>query len=99
LEAALERAGGYAFLAAFAQTATNGQVIINRPLARFSAHADSVLVNVDGDGTRLLQSVPMMLSGEDIPSVAARLEPTAHVGNQLFVDFSIDLDAIDRISV
>ncbi|MGB3338236.1 MAG: CHASE2 domain-containing protein, partial [Devosia sp.] len=99
LEAALERAGGYAFLAAFAQTATNGQIIINRPLDRFAAHADSVLVNVDGDGTRLLQSVPMMLPGEDIRSVAARLEPTVHVGNQLFIDFSIDLDAIDRISV
>ena len=99
LEAALERAGGYAFLAAFAQTATNGQVIVNRPLARFAAHADSVLVNVDGDGTHLLQSVPMKLPGENIPSVAARLVPTAEVGNQLFIDFGIDLDAIDRISV
>lgn len=99
LEAALERAGGYAFLAAFAQSATNGQLVINKPLARFAAHADSVLVNVDGDGTRLLQSVPMMLAGENIPSVAARLEPTAHVGNQLFIDFGIDLAAIDRISV
>lgn len=97
LEAALERAGGYAFLAAFAQTATNGQVVINRPIARFSAHADPVLVNVDGDGTRLLQSVPTALAGENIPSVAARLEPTAQVGNQLFIDFSIDLNAIDRI--
>lgn len=98
LEAALERAGGYAFLAAFAQTATNGQVVINRPIARFSDHADPVLVNVDGDGTRLLQSVPTTLAGENIPTVAARLEPTAQVGNQLFIDFSIDLNAIDRIS-
>ncbi len=98
LEAALERAGGYAFLAAFAQTTAGGGVVINTPLPRFAAHAEAVLVNVDGDGTQLLKSVPARLAGENIRSVAAHLEPGAEIGEQLFIDFGIDLDAVDRIS-
>ena len=56
--AALQRAGGYAYLAAFQQTLSNGKIVLSRPLPLFEAQADAVLVNVDGDGTDLLESVP-----------------------------------------
>jgi predicted signal transduction protein with EAL and GGDEF domain len=101
LEGALERAGGYAFLAAFAQTTANGTVVINEPLPRFAAHADPVLVNVDGDGTHLTQSLParLVVGAEQITAVAARLEPAMPAPDRIFIDFGIDLTSIDRISV
>ncbi len=99
LEQALEAAGGYAFLAAFQQTLADGQVVLNRPLPRFAAHADPVLVNVDGDGTALVRSVPVGLPEQGIPSVAVAMVPTAGMdGADLVIDFGIDLDAIPRIS-
>ncbi|MET3901243.1 putative signal transduction protein with EAL and GGDEF domain [Devosia sp. UYZn731] len=99
LEQALQRAGGYAFLAAFQQTTSAGEIVLNGPLPRFAAQANSVLVNVDGDGTSLLQSVPTGLPELGIPSVAQALVPAAPAsGPTLMMDFGIDLERIARIS-
>ena len=96
-EMALERAGGYAFLAAFRQQTDSGEVILNQPLPQFAQHAGAVLVNVDGDGTGLLRSVPAQLASEAIPSVALALSSQAHEGSNIIIDFGIDLDRIVRI--
>jgi len=99
-EQALERAGGYAYLAAFQQRDTNGRRLLNRPLPRFSQFSEPVLVNVDGDGTGLLLSVPSSLHEEAIPSVAQILAPQAAVADaSIIIDFGIDLTAIRRVSV
>lgn len=97
--AALERAGGYAFLAAFQQLAADGTTTLNRPIANFAAQADAVLVNVDGDGTGLLRSVPAALPEQGIISLAHALVPQASLTTSAIgIDFGIDLTAITRIS-
>lgn len=99
LEQALERAGGYAFLATFRQTLLDGSAVLNRPLPRFAAHAGPVLVNVDGDGTGLVHSVPASLPELGIPSVAKALAgPAAAIGPALVIDFGIDVEQIERVS-
>ena len=100
-ERALERAGGYAYLAAFQQVAADGSVVLNVPLERFAAHAEPVLVNVDGDGTALLRSVPVQLrAAADIPSLALALVPDAQLwGANIVIDYGIDLNSIERVSV
>jgi predicted signal transduction protein with EAL and GGDEF domain len=95
---ALDRAGGYAYLAAFQQQTADGQTILNAPLPLFADFADPVLVNVDGDGTGLLQTVPSGLEGTSIPSVALALSPGARVGAQITIDYGIDLTRVTRIS-
>ena len=98
-EQALQRAGGYAFLAAFQQMSPDGRAVLNRPLPRFAAHADSMLVNVDGDGTGLLRSVPAGLSDPYIPSVARGFAPGVFLDTpEIRMDFGIDLQSITRIS-
>ena len=97
LAAALQRAGGYAYLAAFQQTMANGDVVTSHPLPEFAAAADPVLVNVDGDGTALLVSVPVRLWS--MPTLALALEPGARVpGDSLNIDYSIDLNRVVRVS-
>ncbi|SFC98653.1 putative bifunctional diguanylate cyclase/phosphodiesterase [Devosia psychrophila] len=97
--AALERAGGYAFLAAFQQQAADGTAVVNLPIAPFAAQADAVLVNVDGDGTGLVHSVPAALPEFSIVSVAKALAPQARLtAPKIGIDFGIDLTAITRIS-
>lgn len=96
---ALERAGGYAFLAAFQQLAADGTTVVNLPIASFAAQADAVLVNVDGDGTGLLRSVPAALPEVRIVSVAQTLVPQAAITTPaIAIDFGVDLTAITRIS-
>ncbi len=100
LEAALERAGGYAYLAAFQQIDADGRLTLNRPLPRFARFSDPVLVNVDGDGTGLLLSVPSSLPEQAIPSVARVLAPQSNApGPSITIDFGIDLNAIKRLPV
>ena len=94
---ALRRAGGYAYLAAFQQVLSNGQTVLSRPLPVFEAEAGSVLVNVDGDGTDLLESVPATLWS--IPSVAYALAPGADLTTpSITIDYSIDLNQVPRVS-
>lgn len=100
LEEALERAGGYALLAAFQQITADGTVVLNTPIARFAAHSEAVLVNVDGDGTRLLRSVPVGLPEAGIRSVAAALVPEFPItGPTITIDYGIDVTAIKRIPI
>ena len=99
-ENALERAGGYALLAAFQQVTRDGTMVLNRPLARFTAHSEPVLVNVDGDGTTPLRSVPSGSPEYGLRSLATALVPhTAVPGPTIAIDYGIDLAQIDRVSV
>jgi EAL domain-containing protein (putative c-di-GMP-specific phosphodiesterase class I)/CHASE2 domain-containing sensor protein/GGDEF domain-containing protein len=99
-EQALERAGGYALLAAFQQVLADGTVVLNVPLERFTAHSDPVLVNVDGDGTQLLRSVPSGLPDAGIRSVAVALVPEVKpAGSTILIDYRIDLASIERVPV
>ena len=97
--AALDRAGGYARLAAFAQTTASGQLILNTPLPEFARLAEPVLVNVDGDGTALVESFPAFIPGVAIPPLALALAPGAVPRAQsIGIDFAIDLSGVRRIS-
>lgn len=102
-EAALERAGGYAMLAAFRQSAgSKGAVAVNLPLPRFRQHAQAVVVNVGADNAGIVRnsSYGLMLAGERIPSLATALAGTDRPAEANFlIDYSIDISAIDRISV
>lgn len=100
LEDALERAGGYAYLAAFEQTTTTGARVVNRPLPRFLAHSDPVLVNVDPGPAGVIRSVPAVLAGEGIPALAVALVPAfpSH-DDRITIDYSIDLNAVRRVPV
>ena len=100
--AALERAGGYAWLAAFAQADANGTMAFSRPLSEFAAVADPVLVNVLLDPmTARARSIPTAASdGEGtIPALAVQLaRPEAALPEVLEIDFGIDLSDIERLS-
>tara|TARA_R110000868_G_scaffold18765_14_gene81937 strand:+ start:2497 stop:4803 length:2307 start_codon:yes stop_codon:yes gene_type:complete len=96
-EAALTRAGGYAYLAAFQQIGTKGEIVLSRPLPRFEAQAPAVLVNVDGDGTALLESVPSAI--QSIPALAYALVPQAGpAAPSITIDYGIDLSAVPSVS-
>lgn len=100
--AALEQAGGYAWLAAFAQTDADGNLHFSRPLPEFAAAAGSVLVNVLLDPlTATARSLPVAASDEagTIPALAvqlARVQPP--LPEVIEVDFSLDLNGLPRLS-
>ncbi len=102
-EAAIERAGGYAMLAAFRQlTGPNGEAAENLPLQRFRDHAAPVAVNVGANGGGSVRYLPyaMTLGGDRMPSLAAALAGEDRpAGTSFFIDYSIDVTAIDRIPV
>jgi CHASE2 domain-containing sensor protein len=100
--AALESAGGYAFLAAFQQQArAGGDVDTVLPLPRFRAFADPVAVNVIanqwGDVTAIRHAIATPVGA--IPSVAAALAMEAPDPDRtVSIDYGIDLATIDRVS-
>lgn len=102
-EAALRRAGGYAFLAAFAQNTNRaGELAITKPLERFARQADPVLVNVllDSEIGRAI-SVPVMVddAAGPIEALASRLgRPDHELPSVVTIDYSIDLLDIPRYS-
>lgn len=102
-EAALERAGGYAMLAAFRQlSGSRAEPVVNMPLPRFRRHADPVAVNVGGDLAGSVRYAPygLSLGGQDYPSLAAALAGVDRpAGTDFIIDYSIDVSAIDRIPV
>jgi len=102
-ESALERAGGYAMLAAFRQlSGPNGEPAVNLPLTRFRDHAAVVAVNVGADATGSVRYSPyaLTLAGERVPSLAMALAGTEEPAEANFaIDYAIDVAAIDRISV
>ncbi len=98
--AALERAGGYAYLASFRQL-SGGYIVWSYPLARFAQFASAVLVNVEADQGGLLRMVPaaQTYAGQIIPSVALVLgHPTHDQPDTIQLDFSIDISKVERIS-
>jgi predicted signal transduction protein with EAL and GGDEF domain len=91
---ALARAGGYVYLAAFQQLTPTGEHLVNRPAP--SLDAPSVLVNVELDALGRAIAVPPRLHG--IPTLAATLAGTS-ADQSITIDYSIDLETIDRVSV
>jgi len=100
--AALERAGGYAYLAAFAQAGANGGLLFSRPLPEFAAAADPVLVNVLLDPlTATAHSLPVAATDElgTIPALAVQLARSeVPLRDVLEVDFGLDLTSLERLS-
>ncbi|AVF04690.1 MULTISPECIES: putative bifunctional diguanylate cyclase/phosphodiesterase [Devosia] len=100
--AALERAGGYAWLAAFAQTGADGQFHFSRPLPEFAASAGSVLVNVLLDPlTATARSLPVSATDEHgtIPALAVQLARNQSALPEILeIDFSLNLADLPRLS-
>ncbi|WP_137149987.1 EAL domain-containing protein [Devosia sp. FKR38] len=97
--AALDRAGGYARLAAFAQTTADGRMVLSTPLPAFARLADPVLVNVDGDGTDLVESFPAGIDGVAISPIAMALAPgVAPRARSIGIDYGVDVTGIKRVS-
>ena len=102
-EAALERAGGYVQLAALRQLADrSGDEQFNLPLDRFAQHASPVTVNVPIGTGGIVRNYPfgLTLGGRAYPSLAASLTAVrGPVDGSFVIDYSIDPNAIARVSV
>ncbi len=100
--AALERAGGYAHLAAFQQQRTgDGPASFNLPNPAFAKYADPVAVNVRLDDGGLVRTYPfaMSIGGKAVPSAASLLaDVRGPAGSGFDIDYSIDPGTIARIS-
>ena len=101
--AALERAGGYAYLAAFGQDTGDGSpASFTRPLPQFAAQADPVLVNVLLDSaTGRVHNLPAAASDAlgTVNSLAVQLaRPTFPIPATIEIDFSLDLEQLPRFS-
>jgi EAL domain-containing protein (putative c-di-GMP-specific phosphodiesterase class I)/CHASE2 domain-containing sensor protein/GGDEF domain-containing protein len=102
LEAALERAGGFTYLASFEQpNGASGKLILNTPLPRFVAQGTPVLVNVTTDAQGLVVSMPSSLTTTAgvIPALPVALAGLSDAPTEVPIDYGIDLRSIDRISV
>jgi diguanylate cyclase (GGDEF)-like protein len=100
--AALERAGGYAYLAAFRQQKVGARAAdFNLPLAEFRAFANPITVNVSLDPDGVVRSYPfgLTIGSQNVPSVASAFTGvSAPPGTAFNVDYSINPNAIERIS-
>jgi len=104
---ALERAGGFTYLAALQQLSltANGkaELITNRPLDIFREHSELALVNVEtqADGLVWQFSKYGRFDEEVVPSLPTIFAPKIETKrqNNYFIDYSIDLFSIDRVSV
>jgi len=98
----LANAGGYAYLAAFAQPRrADGTQHDNLPLPRFLANADPVGVNVPLDTDGMVRTYPYAarLNGTVIASSAALLSGvTDNAQPRAIVDYSISPESLTRIS-
>jgi diguanylate cyclase (GGDEF)-like protein len=98
---ALKRAGGYAALAVFRQTASPaGGFNLPLPLFANSAGLVGVDVPVTGNGVVRFYDPSINLAGKTYSTAGVALadRPSAVTG-RFGIDFGIDLDAVDRISV
>jgi diguanylate cyclase (GGDEF)-like protein len=102
-EDALERAGGYALIAALRQFSDrSGEEQFNLPLARFAHHAEPVTVNVPVGTGGIVRTYPfgMTLGGTQYPSLASAITDIEGPADRSFViDYSINPKDVDRISV
>ena len=104
---ALERAGGFTYLAALQQVGigTNGQaeLITNIPLPKFREHAELVLVNVEPGVNGQVWEFPKFGYSNDevLPSLPTALAPKEETNrdNYFYINYSIDANKIKRISV
>lgn len=102
LASALERAGGYAYTAAFDRNSTiTNQILRSEPLEIFSQQADPVLVNVFLDREGRASTFPAY-SGGTLPrifSLATTLgKPKTVPPPLIHFDYRIDIGQVDRIS-
>lgn len=95
--ASLERAGGYAYLAAFRQVSAAGIEVWSRPIALFSQFAKPALVNVDGLEAGMVWSLPGQDAAHDLKSIAAHFNFGKSVSESLHIDYSFDLTRVVRI--
>jgi EAL domain-containing protein (putative c-di-GMP-specific phosphodiesterase class I)/CHASE2 domain-containing sensor protein/GGDEF domain-containing protein len=98
LSESLEAAGGYAYLAAFRQTAADGAIVVNRPLAAFSKSSDSVFVNVDAPEAGFVRAIPAVDVDTGIPSIAKVFVPNSGAEDTVRIDYSINLQTVPRIA-
>jgi diguanylate cyclase (GGDEF)-like protein/PAS domain S-box-containing protein len=100
---ALDNAGGYASLAAFRQfSPISGQLEVTLPLPRFLKAATPVMVNVvaEQDGVVRRYPVGVKAPGAQYASLAEALSASPSLtSGEFFIDYGIDITAIDRISV
>lgn len=94
----LEAAGGYAYLAAFRQTAADGSIVFNQPLAALADSSDAVFVNVDTPEAGLVRAVPAIDAETGIPSIAKAFVPNSGAGATVRIDYSINLQTVPRIA-
>lgn len=95
--ASLERAGGYAYLAAFRQAGPQGTDIWNHPIAQFRALAQPALVNVDSLEAGMAWSLPGKNLDQELQAIAGHFNPGKPIPETVHIDYSIDLDRIVRI--
>jgi diguanylate cyclase len=103
LEAALRRAGGFTYLAAFGQrSGASGELVFSRPLPRFAAEAEQVLVNVATDRQGMVEGLPAALrvaAGEQVVALPVALSGAAVSPPMINIDYGIDAASIERIPV
>ncbi|MDF2798218.1 MAG: hypothetical protein K0R85_962 [Devosia sp.] len=101
LAAALERAGGYAYLAAFQQlSGAEGDLALSMPIAPFLAQATPVLVNVFLDPLGQAKSFlsRTVTDRGEVRALPVELVPGAPaLPRSVNIDFSIDARTIPRI--
>ena len=104
--AALRRAGGFASLGAFEQSAgSRAGMIVNTPITALAEASDLVSVDVPLDEGNIVRDYPAsrLVGGRRISSLGRQLakpdQSNIDAREGLFgINFAIDLDAIDRIS-
>lgn len=100
--AALNRAGGFTYLAAFQQPdGGSDRIVLNQPIAPFMAEAVPVLVNVETERLGLIDRVPYGLGTDKgvLLSLATALAASPPRTDDLYIDFGIDTQTIPRVSV
>lgn len=104
---ALDRAGGFTYLAALQQVGfdTNGQLelITNLPLPIFRDFSEMALVNVETGSDGLVWDFAKygMIEDRIIPSLPTVFSPKPEKTNKNFyyIDYALDVSQIDRISL
>ena len=103
LEKALANAGGFVSLAGFVQqkSADSLAIAFTEPLTRFAAEAGIVAVNVRASSDGVLRRYPYGVRVEDIlyPSLASVLANASPSDAEFVVDYGIEVDTIDVISI
>lgn len=98
LSESLAAAGGYAYLAAFRQTAADGSIVFNDPLPAFADSSDAVFVNVDAPEAGLVRAIPAIDDETGVPSIAKAFVPNSETDRTVRIDYSINLQTVPRIA-